>query len=118
MHQRDLGGYIVRQLLRGLVGALLLVKVWQGYAISVKNDMYFLRSKIFALVRVSSRGGCHLRTGVIHFYLYQQPSPEALDTSNDVVASCIYGLAKLFTYRTTVEFSKTSKFRIVLGRRT
>jgi aquaporin Z len=39
MHQHDLGGYIVGQLLGGLLGALLLVRVWQGYATSVKNGM-------------------------------------------------------------------------------
>jgi aquaporin Z len=39
MHQHDLGGYIVGQLLGGLLGALLLVGVWQGYAASVKNGM-------------------------------------------------------------------------------
>lgn len=39
MHQHDLGGYIIGQLLGGLLGALLLVRVWQGYATSVNNGM-------------------------------------------------------------------------------
>jgi len=39
MHQHDLGGYIIGQLLGGILGALLLVRVWQGYATSVYNGM-------------------------------------------------------------------------------
>lgn len=39
MHQHDLGGYIIGQLLGGILGALLLVRVWKGYAVSVGNGM-------------------------------------------------------------------------------
>lgn len=39
MHKHDLGGYIIGQFLGAIIGELLLVAVWRGYAASVRNGM-------------------------------------------------------------------------------